>query len=68
MVVAVEESRGKLCRTFPQNTTFPEGFPSENASSMGVCVLVRPEMTQPEQHNRIVSFEFSETSVVAGKM
>ncbi|XP_063850205.1 uncharacterized protein LOC135094225 [Scylla paramamosain] len=66
VVVAVESSKGHLCRTFPQHTTFPRGFPSENASSVGVCALVRPELTQPAPYSHIVSFTSSGVSVAAG--
>ncbi|MPC32180.1 hypothetical protein E2C01_025486 [Portunus trituberculatus] len=65
-VAAVETSKGHLCRTFPQNETFPEDFPNESASSVGVCVLARPEMTQPHTHSDIFSFRSSGASVVAG--
>ncbi|XP_063850454.1 uncharacterized protein LOC135094351 [Scylla paramamosain] len=65
-VAAVESSKGNLCRTFPQNATFPEDFPSENASSVGVCALARPEMKQPNPYSHIMSFQSSGASVVVG--
>ena len=68
MIAAVETSKGRLCRTFPQNETFLEDFPNESASSVGVCVLARPEMKQPNSRNHIVSFKSSGVSVAAGEV
>lgn len=67
VVVAMEDSLSTLCKIFPQDVIFPEGFPSENASSMGVCLLARPELVQHVSYVYIVSFLFNDIAVSVGK-
>ncbi|XP_045118190.1 uncharacterized protein LOC123508520 [Portunus trituberculatus] len=66
VVVAVENSLGSLCKTFPEDIIFPEGFPSKNATSVGVCLLVKPELTQSDSHSYIASFRTTHVLVNVG--
>lgn len=60
-VVGLEDDYARLCRTF-------EDFPAGNMSSVGMCVMARPEATQSRNPNQIFVLKFSSISVAAGKV
>lgn len=80
-VVALETYQGFLCRSFTENGTLAEVVNSTETtnnttdstiayirgSSVGLCVLARPETKQQQNPAYIFSFKSANVTVAAGK-